>query len=261
MPALTAPVQLSPHLHILYSEYPHVDSGNVYLLTGKHPTLIDCGSPRSIPGLLGNLSQVGLSVRDLQQVIATHGDYDHTQGFHELHRLHPGLRLHLHRHDWPAVQDIDEYRSCSYLYGRAVEPLAADQCHDLADGQVIVAGDTRLVVCHTPGHTEGSVCLAGDVDGNQVLFAGDVFGGAMKRIEGADPVLWVQAIMTWRQSLQRISGLQFDWILNGHEPAASLPLSRAYFDRRVKTFGHMLNPWFALGEDEPIPERTSARIG
>lgn len=42
---------------------------------------------------------------------------------------------------------------------------------ELADGQVIVVGDTRLTVLHTPGHSPGSVCLyAADLG---AVFTGD----------------------------------------------------------------------------------------
>jgi glyoxylase-like metal-dependent hydrolase (beta-lactamase superfamily II) len=250
MKVLAAPIHLSRSVHIVYSEFPHSHSGNVYLLTGEHPTLIDCGGPRAVPRLLANLEHMGLAVTDLEQVIATHGDFDHIQGFHELHRMHPGLRIRVHQEDWSAIQAMDAYRTCGYLYGQPLLPFAANLCLSLEDGEVVEAGDARLTVWHAPGHTEGSVCLLGDVDGVDVLFAGDVVGGYMKSLQGAEPLLWVQAMETWEASLRRLSGLHFDWVLNGHEPAATLPLTRAQFDRLVKRFGQMLNPWFSLAEAE-----------
>lgn len=250
MPVLTAPVQLSPHLFIVYSEYPHVDSGNVYLVAGQYPTLIDCGSERAGPQLVRNLAQLDLRVSDLRRVIATHGDYDHTQGFNDLHRQHPGLRLRLHRHDWPTGQASDAYRNCGYLYGRPFAPFEVNQCEPLEDGDALPSGDTTLLAVHTPGHTEGSTCLLGDIDGRAVLFAGDAIGGGMRSLEGAELQVWAQAIVTWQASLRRLADLDFEWILNGHEPAAALPMGRALFDRLVPWFGKMLNPWFLLAEDD-----------
>lgn len=252
MTALTVPVELSPHLFIVYSEDPHRDSGNAYLLTGDVPTLIDCGSHRAAPRLIANLAQLGLDVEDLAQVIATHGDYDHIQGYHDLRLLHPGLRLLLNRNDWPIVQGHDPYRNASYLYGNTFVPFTAEQCLPLDDGETIAAGDTELTVVHAPGHTEGSVCLLGTIDGHRVLFAGDAIGGAMRSLTGATLEIWVQAAVTWEGSLQRLSALEFDWVLNGHEPATGLPISRKRFDRAVLSFGRMLNPWFSL-DDEDVP--------
>jgi glyoxylase-like metal-dependent hydrolase (beta-lactamase superfamily II) len=252
MTALIAPVQLAPHLFIVYSETPHRDSSNAYLLTGEVPTLIDCGSHRAAPQLIANLRQLGLRVEDVVQVIATHGDYDHIQGFHDLRRQHPDLRLYLHRHDWPVVQGSDPYRNASYLYRHPFVPFTAEQCLPLEDGQAIAAGDAALTVVHAPGHTEGSVCLLGEIDGQRVLFAGDAIGGAMRSLTGATLEIWAQAAITWEASLQRLSALEFDWVLNGHESAEALPISRKRFDRAVLSFGRMLNPWFSL-DDEDVP--------
>ncbi len=252
MTSLTAPVQLTPHLSILYSEYPHHDSGNAYLITGRYPTLIDCGSQLAFPQLVRNLEQAGLAVHDLAQVIATHGDYDHVQGYHDLRREHPRIRLHIHRKDWPSVQGSDPYRNGSYIYDRALEPIAAESCLPLEEGELIAAGDTILEVHHTPGHTEGSVCLLGEIDGRRVLFAGDTVGGGMRSLDKAVLEIWAQAAVSWKQSLQRIAALDFEWVLNGHEPARSLPISRDRFDRAVASFGWMMNPWFTLDEEDPV---------
>lgn len=252
MSRLAAPRQLSPHLYIAYAEFPHRDSGNVYLVTGKHPTLIDCGSRRGVRYLVENLAQIGLEPRDIEQVIATHGDCDHLQGYHELRRLHPGLSIRIHPRDLPLVLENDPYRNASYLYGNAnaFEPFAPEQCLPIAEGDRVPADDTELTVVHTPGHTEGSVCLLGEIDGHWIVFAGDTVGGSMRSLTGANLAIWAEAAQTWERSLQKLSALEFDWVLTGHEPEASLPISRARFDRAIASFGKMLNPWFSLAEGE-----------
>ncbi len=255
MTRLTVPVQLSPHLYIVYSEFPHCDSGNVYLIRGQHPTLIDCGSQRAVPYIVRNLQQLGVGIDDIEQVIGTHGDYDHVQGYAELNRQNPRLRLLLHRDDWPIVQGNDSYRNASYVYGHPFLPLMPEQCFPLDIGE-ITAGDTSLTVIHAPGHTEGSVCLLGRIDGHVVLFAGDAIGGSMRSLDGAVVSIWTQALSTWKHSLETLAVLDFEWVLTGHEPAATLPISRAQFDRMVSSFGKMMNPWFSLSpdEDEALPE-------
>lgn len=249
MPAIAEPVPLSDHLYVVYSEFPHVDASNVYLLTGSTPTLIDCGSPRAAPQLVRNLAQLGIGVRDLHQVIVTHGDFDHIQGFHALREANPDLLVHLHPGDWAGVQEPDAYRNSSYVYGQPFQPFARDGFLPLAQGQVIAAGETELTVYHAPGHTEGSVCLHGRVDGHSILFAGDAIGGSMKSLTGADLQVWFEAVLTWQQSLQQLARLEYEWVLNGHEPARTLPIPRRRVDRLMASFGTMLNPWFTLGEE------------
>ncbi len=53
---------------------------------------------------------------------------------------------------------------------------------DLAEGGTIRFGSIRLDVLHTPGHTEGSVCLLAPDEG--VLFSGDtLFAGGWGRVD------------------------------------------------------------------------------
>ena len=248
MPAISTPSRISEHIYVVYSEFPHVDSGNVFLITGAHPTLIDCGSPRTVPHLVQNIRQLGLDITDIEKVIATHGDYDHVQGFHGLRKLNPDLRLNIHRADLPTIQGENSYSSASYLYGQPYVRLDPEHCGILDDGDTVPADDTTFTVVHTPGHTEGSISLVGEIDGMNVLFAGDTVGGSMKSLEGADIDVWTDAVKAWRQSLRRLSTFAFDIVLNGHEPADTLPITRARFDHLVKHFGKMLNPWFSLGE-------------
>jgi glyoxylase-like metal-dependent hydrolase (beta-lactamase superfamily II) len=253
MPCLSVPVELSQNLYVLYSEHPHVDSGNVYLIAGERPILIDCGSERATTQIARNIAQLDIGIDEIDQVIVTHADYDHVQGFHRLHEMNPNLRLKIHRPDLSVVEEADDYRTAAYVYGRTFVRLDAASCEPVDDGDIIAAGDTELTVISTPGHTEGSVCLLGEIDGRSVLIAGDTVGGAMRSLDGASLEVWAESAGAWARSLQHLSTLAFDWVLNGHEPAAGLPIQRAQFDRMVARFGTMLNPWFSLGEADPAP--------
>ncbi len=253
MSELDRPYQLSSHLYVVYAEFPHVDSGNVYLVTGDQPTLIDCGSEFAVPRIVSNLAQIGLAPTDIGQVIATHADYDHIHGFHSLREMNPNICLRIHRADLPVVHEADAYRTASYVYGRPFIRLDDPCLLPFDPGDMIPAGDTVVEVISTPGHTEGSVCLLGEIDGRKVLFAGDTVGGSMRRLEGATIEAWVEAARSWEASLRTLSGRDFDWVLNGHEPLSGLPIERKQFDLMVHRFGTMLNPWFSLGEREVVP--------
>ena len=63
---------------------------------------------------------------------------------------------------------------------------------ELAEGGVVRFGEVRLRVLHTPGHTDGSVCLLDEDEG--VLYSGDtLFAGGWGRVDlpGGDPVAMV----------------------------------------------------------------------
>ena len=249
-PPFTEPVQLSSHLYVVLAEFPHRSSANVYLMTGKHPTLIDCGSQAGFPVLTRSLSRIGVEIGDLAQVIATHGHYDHVQGIHALRRQQPDLPLLIHERDWRMVQSSDPYRTAAVVYGRDFTPIPAEGCRALVDGEKFAAGDGSLTVHHTPGHTDGSICLAGTIDGVDVLFTGDTVFGAMSGLLGADITIWTRAFEAWHQSLTDIASLDFDIFLPGHEPFWDLPLKKERLTRVLPYFGRMFNPWFALSEEE-----------
>jgi glyoxylase-like metal-dependent hydrolase (beta-lactamase superfamily II) len=66
---------------------------------------------------------------------------------------------------------------------------------ELAEGGTIRFGALRLRVLHTPGHTEGSVCLLAEDEG--LLYSGDtLFAAGWGRVDlpGGDPEAMVDSI-------------------------------------------------------------------
>ena len=96
---------------------------------------------------------------------------------------------------------------------------------ELAEGGEIRFGEIRLRVLHTPGHTEGSVCLLGADDG--LLFSGDtLFPGGWGRVDfpGGDPEAMVA-------SLARLSTLEDRLrVLPGHGAATTIGRERPWME-------------------------------
>jgi glyoxylase-like metal-dependent hydrolase (beta-lactamase superfamily II) len=90
---------------------------------------------------------------------------------------------------------------------------------------VIRFGDIRLTVLHTPGHTEGSVCLEAVDEG--LLFSGDtLFAGGWGRVdlEGGDPAAMVE-------SIGRLAGLADPTaVLPGHGSETTIGRERAWME-------------------------------
>lgn len=80
-----------------------------------------------------------------------------------------------------AIHPEDAYRlSGTNNYGMDVEPSVATR--DLREGEQLVIGDLAIDIMHTPGHTEGSVCLYEERLG--LLLSGDVlFAGTFGRTD------------------------------------------------------------------------------
>jgi hydroxyacylglutathione hydrolase len=101
---------------------------------------------------------------------------------------------------------------------------------DLADGSRIRFGDIELEVLHTPGHTEGSVCLlAAD---ERLLLTGDtLFAGSWGRTDlpgGSDSAMV--------DSLARLSRLADDLrVLPGHGSASTIAAEKAWLEQVAQT--------------------------
>ncbi len=92
----------------------------------------------------------------LKLIVSTHGHWDHT-GANAAVQAHTGAPI--------AVHPDDAYRliTPSPLYAPFEIPPCVPAV-DLAEGGEIRFGEVRLRVLHTPGHTEGSVCLLSSDD-------------------------------------------------------------------------------------------------
>lgn len=94
---------------------------------------------------------------------------------------------------------------------------------DLAEGSEVRFGDITLEVLHTPGHTEGSVCLLAKHE--RLLFTGDtLFAGGWGRTDlpggSEDEIV---------ESLSRLSGLADDLrVLPGHGNGSSLEVEKQW---------------------------------
>lgn len=164
---------------------------NVYIVRGTRTALIDTGvmgtPTRDIAPVLDGL---GLSLSDIDQVINTHGHYDHMGGNAEVSEA--GANVALHRHDlWRAESNEAQGREVREMHdtlgygdeGVVVEAavlgllgreIAVDRLLD-DDDMIDLGAGVELRVVHTPGHTVGSVSLLWEDEG--VLVTGDSFQG------------------------------------------------------------------------------------
>ena len=100
-----------------------------------------------------------------QLVVITHAHWDHVNAASAVAER-SGCPIALHPADVHLLTLISEVtRERTGTLGPPPPTVDRALCH----GDVLQAGDVRLNVLHTPGHTPGSVCLLGD----GILFSGD----------------------------------------------------------------------------------------
>ena len=143
--------------------------------------VIDPGD--DIEDVLALIRQHGLTVK---QIVITHAHIDHIGGAAKLRRA-TGAPVLLNANDQTLLKMLDV--QAKWIGMRPPEETIIDA--SLTTGDKVRAGSLVADVLHTPGHTEGSVCLyfaaekkliAGDT-----LFAGsigrtDLPGGSYKKI-------------------------------------------------------------------------------
>jgi glyoxylase-like metal-dependent hydrolase (beta-lactamase superfamily II) len=96
---------------------------------------------------------------------------------------------------------------------------------ELAEGGTVRFGEIRLDVLHTPGHTEGSVCLLA-ADAGLLLSGDTLFAGGWGRVdlEGGSPEAMVA-------SIERLARLDPSLrVLPGHGPATTIERERPWME-------------------------------
>src|SRR6201996_3156782 len=140
--------------------------------TSREAIVVDPGD--DIPRILALLAKHHLTVK---QIIITHAHIDHIAGAHRLKQI-TGAPILYNQNDLPLVKMMDIQAKWLGIPTPAVySPDAA-----LEDGQRIAITGLTGSILHTPGHTEGSICLY--LPDQKLLLAGDtLFAGSVGRTD------------------------------------------------------------------------------
>ena len=120
------------------------------------------------------LTSLGLT---LKQILITHAHIDHIGGALKLKRL-TGAPILLNENDLPLVEMMD--KQAAWLGVATPETAPPDEA--LTDGQTVGLTTCPARIIHTPGHTQGSICL--HFAPLKMVFAGDtLFAGSIGRTD------------------------------------------------------------------------------
>lgn len=140
--------------------------------TSREAIVIDPGD--EIESVLSILKEHGLTVK---QIVVTHAHIDHVGGAMKL-KAATGAPILLNQNDTTLLKMLDV--QASWLGMRP--PGAVEIDNSVKDGDVVKVNGLEASVLHTPGHTEGSVCLL--FAPQKTLIAGDtLFAGSIGRTD------------------------------------------------------------------------------
>jgi hydroxyacylglutathione hydrolase len=181
---------------------------NCYLLAcpeTRRAAVIDPGG--DVPDILAAVADERLAV---EQILLTHGHFDHCYGAPELAEA-TGAPVWLHADDREmAEQPNPILMAC---LGFEAKRVPIDRTY--AEGDTVSVGSLTFEALHTPGHSPGSVCLR---VGDHLVTGDTLFQGSVGRTDlpGGDAT-------TLGRSLGRLRDLPDDLtVLPGHEGETTL---------------------------------------
>lgn len=123
------------------------------------------------------LALVGKHNLQVKQIVITHAHIDHVGGAMKL-RAVTGAPILLNQNDYALLKMLDVQAA---WVGMA-SPGKVEIDHSVEPADTLTTGSLTANVLHTPGHTEGSVCLYFPAE--KTLIAGDtLFAGSIGRTD------------------------------------------------------------------------------
>ncbi|MDY7082393.1 MAG: MBL fold metallo-hydrolase [Halobacteria archaeon] len=214
----------------------------MYLIDAEETVLVDAGVPGDDERELldENLGEIGFSVGDVEHLIITHPHIDHVGQAKPF--IEEGATVYAiggaGKYLDPAGWEDTFYESFQELgipesfrdnaakeildtFGTSNESLPPEQIDvHLEPGQSFEVGGVEFDTVHTPGHQERHLCFETCIDGERVMFSGDMVIGTFRALtynESFSPGMY-EGIEMYYEGYERLEGRDVDRVYPGHGP-------------------------------------------
>ena len=169
---------------------------NIYIF---EDVIVDTGTGDNFNYIKSSMESAGINIEDLSLIVNTHNHFDHIGGNKCF-----DLDVAMHIEDARAIEEKNDDVTVASMFGRSMEGLKVDR--KLKESDKI----HNFEVIHTPGHTNGGICL---YNGKTLISGDTVFsdGGFGRMDIGGN-------VQDMKNSLERLSQLDIEYLLPGHGP-------------------------------------------
>jgi len=200
-----------------------IPDSHVYVIgdpSSQDLSIIDAGLMGKGAYKLQTIRKTGIAFEDIKRIIMTHTHLDHIGCLREIKERLPWVELWVHDQEAESLEQGDErtvygmemFRNmCQMQYGLKDGDFSFEVNRRLHGGEKLELGGRVWEVLHIPGHSPGSIALYNRE--KKVLIPGDVVYAdyAIGRFD-----LHEADASALKQSLKRLSGLEVEILLPGH---------------------------------------------
>ena len=150
----------------------------------------------------------------IKEIICTHAHFDHIGAVGDI-KKETGARVFIHKAD---MEPYAAAKDQAALWGYSVDDLPQPDGY-LDEGDIVQVGNLKFRVMHTPGHSQGGICLYGE----GIVITGDtIFQGSVGRTDFPGG-----SIENLKASFKRLLELPEDIkVYSGHGPETTIGRER-----------------------------------
>ena len=186
--------------------------------------LIDGATTEAAPLIDANIRALGLQIKDVRYILATHAHLDHAGGFATIQH-DSGAVMIARGADADAIERGRGDRSDPQFASIAGFP-PVKTVRRIADGETLTLGTTRLTAHATPGHTPGSTSWTWDsCEGARCLhlaYVDSLTAISDDEYRYTDEARHPGVVAAFRRSIETVAALPCDVLLTPHPTVSNM---------------------------------------